>query len=64
LVYRAGPVPAQQPDQGFIGTKLVLITLTAALAVHAKLRLIPQLSDNNLNGLARQLCGNTAQAIA
>jgi putative copper export protein len=47
-----------------IGTKLVLLAGTAALAVHARLRLIPQLSDNNLSGLAWHIRGITALAIA
>jgi hypothetical protein len=47
-----------------IGTKLVLLAATAALAVHARLRLIPQLSDNNLSGLAWHIRGITALAIA
>ncbi len=31
-----------------VGTKLLLLTATAALAVHARLRLIPNLTDANL----------------
>ncbi|MFZ0406774.1 MAG: CopD family protein [Cyanobium sp.] len=34
-----------------VGMKL-LLACTAALAVHARLRLIPNLSDHNLSGLA------------
>jgi putative copper export protein len=47
-----------------IGSKLVLLAGTAALAVHARVRLIPQLSDNNLSGLAWHIRGITALAIA
>ena len=37
---------------------------TAALAVHARLRLIPNLTDENLSGLAWHIRGITALAIA
>lgn len=47
-----------------VGVKLLLLAATAALAVHARLRLIPQLSDDNLNGLAWHIRGITALAIA
>jgi len=47
-----------------IGSKLVLLAATAALAVHARVRLIPQLGDNNLSGLAWHIRGITALAIA
>jgi len=47
-----------------IGSELVLLAATAALAVHARVRLIPQLSDNNLSGLAWHIRGITALAIA
>jgi putative copper export protein len=47
-----------------IDTKLVLLAATAALAVHARLLLIPQLSDSNLSGLAWHIRGITALAIA
>ncbi|MEA5417157.1 hypothetical protein [Synechococcus sp. BA-132 BA5] len=36
----------------------------AALALHARLRLIPNLSDENLSGLAWHIRGITALAIA
>jgi putative copper export protein len=52
------------PIGRLIGTKLVLLAATAALAVHARLRLIPQLSDNNLSWLAWHIRGITALAIA
>jgi uncharacterized membrane protein len=35
-----------------------------ALAIHARLRLIPNLTDNNLSGLAWHIRGITALAIA
>ncbi len=47
-----------------VGTKLVLLAITAALAIHARLRLIPQLDDSNLNGLAWHIRAITALAIA
>ena len=47
-----------------LGTKLLLLGATAALALHARLRLIPQLSDANLTGLAWHIRGITALAIA
>ncbi|MBW4531496.1 MAG: CopD family protein [Aphanothece saxicola GSE-SYN-MK-01-06B] len=47
-----------------VGTKLLLLTATAALAVHARLRLIPNLTDATLSGLAWHIRGITALAIA
>ena len=47
-----------------VGVKLLLLAGTAALAVHARLRLIPNLTDDNLSGLARHIRGITALAIA
>lgn len=47
-----------------VGTKLLLLVGTAALAVHARLRLIPNLRDDNLSGLAWHIRGTTALAIA
>lgn len=47
-----------------VGTKLLLLGATAALAVHARLRLIPNLTDANLSGLAWHIRGITALAIA
>lgn len=47
-----------------VGVKLVLLAGTAALAIHARLRLIPQLRDDNLSGLAWHIRGITALAIA
>jgi putative copper export protein len=47
-----------------VGVKLLLLAATAALAIHARLRLIPNLTDDNLNGLAWHIRGITALAIA
>ena len=47
-----------------LGTKLLLLVATAVLAVHARLRLIPSLTDANLSGLAWHIRGITALAIA
>ena len=47
-----------------LGTKLLLLVATAVLAVHARLRLIPSLTDANLSGLAWHISGITALAIA
>ena len=47
-----------------VGVKLLLLAGTAALAVHARLQLIPNLTDDNLSGLAWHIRGITAQAIA
>ena len=47
-----------------VGVKLLLLAATAALALHARLRLIPNLTDANLSGLAWHIRGITALAIA
>ncbi len=47
-----------------VGVKLLLLAATAALAVHARLRLIPNLTDDHLGGLAWHIRGITALAIA
>ena len=47
-----------------VGAKLLLLAGTAALAVHARLRLIPNLTDDNLGGLVWHIRGITALAIA
>jgi hypothetical protein len=47
-----------------VGVKLLLLAATAALAIHARLRLIPNLSDANRTGLALHIGGITALAIA
>jgi putative copper export protein len=47
-----------------VGVKLLLLAGTAVLAVHARLRLIPTLTDERLSGLAWHIRGITALAIA
>jgi putative copper export protein len=59
-----GLFTAQSPIAALVGAKLVLLAATLALAVHARLRLIPQLTDENLSGLAWHIRGITALAIA
>ena len=59
-----GLFQANNPIGILVGTKLVLLASTAALAIHARLRLIPQLNDSNLNRLAWHIRGITALAIA
>lgn len=46
------------------GVKLLLLAATAALALHARLRLIPQLSNDNLTPLAWHIRAITALAMA
>jgi putative copper export protein len=47
-----------------VGVKLLLLAATVALALHARLQLIPNLSNDNLSGLAWHIRGITALAIA
>ena len=47
-----------------VGVKLLLLAGTAILAIHARLRLIPQLTDDNLGALAWHIRAITALAIA
>ncbi len=47
-----------------IGLKVVLLGLTVALALHARLRLIPRLDDSNLRFLAVHIAVVTALAVA
>ena len=47
-----GLLSAANPIGMLVGVKLLLLTGTAALALHARLRLIPNLDDANLSGLA------------
>jgi putative copper export protein len=47
-----------------VGVKRLLLAATAALALHARLRLIPHLTDDKLSGLAWHIRGITALAIA
>jgi putative copper export protein len=46
------------------GVKLLLLAATLALALHARLRLIPNLSDDNLAPLAWHIRAITALAVA
>lgn len=52
------------PIEILVITKLVLLLATAALALHARLQLIPNLSDDKLTPLAWHIRGITALAIA
>ena len=56
--------PEGNPIGMLVGVKLLLLAATAALALHARLRLIPNLTDDNLSGLAWHIRGITALAIA
>jgi putative copper export protein len=47
-----------------VAVKLMLLAATAALAIHARLQLIPRLTDDNLAGLAWHIRAITALAIA
>ncbi len=46
-----------------IGVKLILLAVTLALAVHARLRLIPNLEDGSLRPLAFHIVAITAIAV-
>nr|WP_259737830.1 CopD family protein [Synechococcus sp. CS-205] len=54
----------QNPIGMLVGTKLLLLAATASLALHARLRLILNLSNANLSGLAWHIRGIIALAIA
>jgi putative copper export protein len=58
-----GLFSSANPIGMLVGVKL-LLAATAALALHARLRLIPHLTDDNLSGLAWHIRGITALAIA
>ena len=60
----AGLFDPANPIGMLVGTKLLLLVATAALALHARLRLIPNLSDDNLTGLAWHIRAITTLAIA
>jgi len=64
LPHYAGLFDPANPIGILVGTKLLLLLATAALALHARLRLIPSLSDDNLTGLAWHIRAITALAIA
>lgn len=53
-----------QPIGMLVGVKLLLLAGTAGLALHARLRLIPAISDDNLIPLAWHIRAITALAIA
>ncbi len=59
-----GLLSPANPIGMLVGVKLLLLAATAALALHARLRLIPNLRDENLSGLAWHIRGITALAIA
>ncbi|TVS02300.1 MAG: copper resistance protein CopD [Cyanobium sp. PLM2.Bin73] len=59
-----GLLSPANPIGMLVGVKLMLLGGTAALAVHARLRLIPTLTDDSLGGLAWHIRGITALAIA
>ena len=59
-----GLLSPTNPIGMLMGVKLLLLAATAALAIHARLQLIPNLSDDNLSGLAWHIRGITALAIA
>ena len=59
-----GLLSPANPIGMLVGVKLLLLAATAALALHARLRLIPNLRDDNLSGLAWHIRGITALAIA
>ncbi|MFZ9850585.1 MAG: CopD family protein [Vulcanococcus sp.] len=60
----AGLFDPSNPIGMLVGTKLLLLAATAALALHARLRLIPTLTDDSLSGLAWHIRAITALAIA
>jgi putative copper export protein len=59
-----GLLSPTNPIGMLMGVKLLLLAATAALAIHARLQLIPNLSDDNLSGLAWHIRGISALAIA
>ncbi|MCX5966672.1 MAG: CopD family protein [Cyanobacteria bacterium] len=54
----------QSPIAVLLSAKLLLLAATAALALHARLQLIPHLRDDNLSGLAWHIRAITALAVA
>lgn len=52
------------PQAWLVLTKLVLLAATVALAVHARLRVIPALDRDNLRFLALHIVAVTALAVA
>ncbi len=54
----------QTPLNALLTTKLLLLAITTALALDARLRLIPNLTDDNLTDLAWHIRSITIVAIA
>jgi hypothetical protein len=52
------------PLEARIGVKLILLGLTVALALHARLRVIPRLDDTRLTLLATHIVIVTLLAVA
>jgi putative copper export protein len=68
LAHRMVPDPARwlafsDPLSRLVGTKLVLLAITIALALDARLRIIPKLSEKNLVALAWHIVPVTLIAI-
>jgi putative copper export protein len=68
LAYRMIPDMSQWFDFGnpvsrLIGMKLLLLAITVAFAVDARLRIIPQLSEDNLPSLAWHIVPVTATSV-
>ena len=68
LAHRYLPHPTQwfafdSPLAAHIGAKLILLGLTLALAVHARVRLVPRLGPGNLNTLAYHIIAVTVLAV-
>ncbi len=59
-----GLLSPANPIGMLVGVKLLLLAGTVAMALHARLRLIPNLNDANLSGLAWHIRSITALAIA
>ncbi len=54
----------EDPISSFIGTKLLLLAVTIALAADTRLRIIPRLSVDNLSALAWRIIPVTAISVA
>lgn len=68
LAHRYLPDPAQwfafdSALAAHIGTKLVLLVMTLALAMHARLRVVPRLGPQNLTFLAYHIIAVTVLAV-
>lgn len=51
------------PLSRLIGFKLILLTITIALAIDARLRIIPKLSEKNLTSLAWHIIPVTVVSV-